>query len=137
PPVQAAALLRLQETPVFTVPVGSASRLPDVKLLSLNAPTFGVTGKQVRVPFTIESTLPREHLATVTLKASDGGVVTKEVRVAAMGRTTESLVWDPPGSGDYSLTLNLPLHPDEVLPDNNSLTAPIQIREEQLRVLLV
>ena len=61
PPVEAAVRLRLANVPVFTVPVGSPQRLPDVELLSLDAPTFGVAGKSVRIPFTIESSLPREY----------------------------------------------------------------------------
>ncbi len=68
PPVQAAIALRTKSVPVFAVPVGSPTRLPDVELLSLDAPTFGVAGKAVRIPFTIESSLPREYVATVTLR---------------------------------------------------------------------
>ena len=61
PPVQAAARLRMRGVPVFAVPVGSRTRLPDVELLSLDLPTFGVAGKSVRIPFSIESSLPREY----------------------------------------------------------------------------
>ena len=67
------------------MPVGSRTRLPDVELLSLDVPTFGVAGKSVRVPFTIDSSLPRDYVTTVTLKTSDGDEVTKEVRIAADG----------------------------------------------------
>ncbi|HVU87141.1 MAG TPA: hypothetical protein VHD36_07460 [Pirellulales bacterium] len=137
PPVQAATALRLQEVPVFVVPVGSSSRLPDVELLSLDAPTFGIVGKSVRIPFTIESTLPREQLATVTLKTSDGEQLTKEVRIAPMARTSDWLIWKPPAVGDYTLSLDVPAQPEELLADNNHLAAPISIREEKLRVLLV
>ncbi|MGZ3389840.1 MAG: vWA domain-containing protein, partial [Isosphaeraceae bacterium] len=42
PPVQAAARLRIKGVPVFTVAAGSSSRLPDVELIGLDAPTFGV-----------------------------------------------------------------------------------------------
>ena len=52
----------MKGVPVFAVPVGSPTRLPDVELLSLDAPTFGVAGKSVRIPFTIESSLPREYV---------------------------------------------------------------------------
>ena len=45
PPVQAADNLRQKGIPVFAVPVGSPTRLPDVEVLSLDAPTFGVVGK--------------------------------------------------------------------------------------------
>ncbi|HET6422605.1 MAG TPA: hypothetical protein VFG20_02910, partial [Planctomycetaceae bacterium] len=137
PPVQAAAALRLKDVPVFAVPAGSSSRLPDVELLSLDAPTFGITGKSVRIPFTVESTLPREHLATVTLKSTDGETVTKEIRIAPMGRTSEWLIWKPKAPGDYTLTLDVPKHADELLADNNMISAPIVIREEKLKVLVV
>jgi hypothetical protein len=137
PPVQAATKLRLKGVPVFTVPVGSPTRLPDIELLSLGAPTFGVAGKAVRIPFAIESTLPREYLTTVTLKTSDGDEVKEEVRIAPMGRTSASLLWKPKRTGDVTLTLEVPKHPDETLTDNNRLSAPIAIREEKLRVLVV
>jgi len=137
PPVQAASRLRLKGVPVFTVPVGSPIRLPDLELLSLDAPTFGIAGKSVRIPFAIESSLPRETTTTVTLKTSDGDEVTKEVRIAAMGRTSESITWKPKTTGDFTLTLDVPKHSDETLIDNNKLTAPIVIREEKLKVLVV
>ena len=137
PPVVAASRLRGRGVPVFAVPVGSPTRLPDVELLSLDAPTFGVAGKAVRVPFTIDSALPRAYTTTVSLKSSDGDEVTKEVRVEPMGRTADEVVWKPKGKGDYTLTMAIPKHPDEFLPDNNALTAPIAIREEKLRVLVV
>ena len=137
PPVQAASALRLKNIPVFAVPVGSSSRLPDVELLSLDSPTFGISGKSVRIPFTIESTLAREHLTTVTLKTSDGDESTKELRIAPMGRTSDWILWKPKAVGDYTLTLDVPKHSDELLADNNRLSAPIAIREEKLRVLVV
>ncbi|WP_373653493.1 hypothetical protein [Schlesneria sp. DSM 10557] len=137
PPVQAAAALRLRGVPVFSVPVGSSSRLPDVELLSLDSPTFGITGKSVRIPFTIESTLPREHVATVKLKVSDGEEITKEVRISPMGRTSDFVIWKPKENGDYTLALDIPKHAEELIADNNRLSTPIAIREEKLRVLVV
>lgn len=137
PPVLAASNLRLKGVPIYSIPVGNTSRLPDLELLALDAPTFGVAGKAVRIPFSIESTLPREHLATVKLTTSDGEEITKEVRIAAMGRTSDWLVWKPKTVGDYTVTLDVPRLPDELLAENNKLTAPIAIREEKLKVLIV
>jgi uncharacterized membrane protein len=137
PPVEAAVRLRMAAVPVFAVPVGSPQRLPDVELLSLDAPTFGVVGKSVRIPFTIESTLPREHTATLTLRTSSGDEVTKEVRIAPQGRTSDSVIWKPKEIGDFTVTLEIPQQPGETVADNNSLTVPISIREEKLHVLVV
>ncbi len=137
PPVQGASRLRLKGIPVFTVPVGSPNRLPDIELLSLDAPTFGIAGKSVRIPFTVDSSLPRDYTTTVVLKTSEGEEVTKEIRIAAMGRTSEWIAWKPKTIGDFTLSLDVPKHSDETLVDNNHMKAPISIREEKLKVLVV
>jgi len=137
PPVQAAARLRTRGVPIFAVAVGSRTRLPDVEVLSLDLPTFGIAGKSVRVPFSIDSSLAREYTTTVTVRASDGDEITKEVRIAPMTRTSDSLVWKPKATGDFTLTLTVPKHHDETIDDNNKASAPISIREEKLKVLVV
>ena len=137
PPVEAAARLRMRGVPILTVPVGSRTRLPDIELLSLDVPTFGVSGKAVRIPFTIDSSLPRDFMTSVTLRSSDGDEVTKEVKIAAMSRTSDSLLWKPKATGDFTVSLAIPRQGDETLVDNNKLSAPISIRDEKLRVLLV
>ena len=63
--------------------------------------------------------------------------MTKEVKIAAMTRTSDFLVWKPKGTGDFSVTLSVPKHGEETIPDNNKLSAPISIRQEKLRVLVV
>lgn len=136
-PVQAAGRLRSRGVPVFAIPVGSTTRLPDLELLSFDVPTFAIQGKSVRVPFTIESSLPRDYATTVTMRGSDGGEVRKEVRIAAMGRTSDAMLWEPGELGEVTLTLEIPKHGEEILEDNNQITAPISIREEKLRVLVV
>jgi len=72
PPVEAATLLRMKKVPVLAVPVGKTERLPDIEVRSVDAPTFAVLGKSVRVPFTIESSLPRDYVTTVVLRTSGG-----------------------------------------------------------------
>ncbi|MBX9655617.1 hypothetical protein K2Y11_18530 [bacterium] len=136
-PADAASSLRTKGIPIFTVAVGSASRLPDIELLSLDGPTFGVRGKSVRIPFSIESTLPREYVTTVTMKSTSGDEVSKEVRIRPMGRTNDWILWKPTENGDYTLSLEVPKNSDELLADNNKLSMPIAIREEKLRVLIV
>ncbi|TWT37109.1 Bacterial Ig-like domain (group 1) [Posidoniimonas corsicana] len=137
PPVDAATRLRLRETPVFTIPIGSPTRLPDVELVSLDAPTFGIAGKQVRIPITIDSSLPQDYLASVQLKTSSGQTIDKQVRIGAMSRSTDTIVWKPEQTGDYTLTVTIPDHGDEQILTNNQASAPIAIREEKLRVLVV
>ena len=136
-PAAAASQLRLKGTPVFAVPVGATTRLPDVELLNVDAPTFGVVGKAVRIPFSIDSSLPREFQTTVVLKASNGDTVEKDIRIAPMGRTNDLIVWKPKETGDLTVSLEVPKPSQDSRTDNKKISAPIAIREEKLRVLIV
>lgn len=137
PPVEAASRLRTKQVPIFTVAAGSPNRLPDVELLSVDIPTFGAAGKPVRIPFTIDSSLPRDFVATVTMEVSNGDKLTKDVRVTAMGRTYEAFNWKTTDTGDFTISVSLPTQAEETIADNNQQAAPIVIREEQLKVLVV
>ena len=136
-PIRAASRLRMKNVPVFAVSVGSQTRLPDVEVVSLDAPTFGVVGKPMRIPFAVRSSLTRDQNVTVSLTSSAGDEVTKQVKIPAMGRLEDALRWTPTNVGDFQLTLRVPVHQDELLKENNVRTEPIVIRKESLNVLVV
>lgn len=137
PPTQAATRLRMRGVPVFAVPLGAESRLPDVEITSFEVPTFAVAGKPLRVPFSITSSLPRDEPATLEMKSSTGEIVTKSVVLPTMGRLQDVLVWRPESPGELQLTLRVPKTGAEHLLENNTATAPLSIRKEQLRVLVI
>jgi len=137
PPLDAAQMLRLAQVPVYAVPTGSPTKLPDLDLTSLDCPTMGVAGKPVRVPFTVVSSLPTERVVVATLATSTGEKLVKEVRIPPMATVTDWIYWTPPAVGDYTVTLTIPVEQGEVLADNNERTAPIAIRQENLKVLVV
>jgi len=137
PPLESARRLRLARVPVFAVAAGSQTKLPDLVLESLDCPTMGVAGKPVRVPFTIESSLPTERVVPAVLTTSGGETLRKDIRLPPMATITDWFYWTPPAEGDYTLTITLPEQEGELLADNNARTAPIAIRQEQLKVLLV
>jgi hypothetical protein len=136
-PAQAATRLRMREVPVFTVPIGSETRLPDVNLTSFDVPTFAIAGKPLRAPFTIESSLPRDEAVIVEMKASTGEVITKSVVIPAMSRLQDVITWRPDKPGDVKLTLTVPKTGTERFLENNSIEAPLAIRKEQLHVLVI
>jgi hypothetical protein len=55
----------------------------------------------------------------------------------AMSQSTSSITWTPPATGDYRLTLQVPKDAKELLVDNNAVSAPIAIRQEKLKVLVI
>lgn len=137
PPTREATRYRMRDVPVFTVPVGSETRLPDLAVAGFDVPTFGLVGKPVRLPFTLTSALPREHAARIEIRTDKGESIAGEVRLPAMGRTLENLPWTPREEGDYVLTLTLPPADEEHDLSNNTLSAPIAIRQEELKVLVI
>jgi len=136
-PAQAATRLRMRNVPVYAVPIGSESRLPDVELSSFEVPAFAIAGKPLRIPFTIDSSLPREEAATLEMKSSTGEIVTKDVVIPAMSRLQDVIVWKPEKPGEIKLTLTVPKTGEERFTQNNSIEAPLSIRKEQLHVLVI
>lgn len=137
PPSQAAMRLRMRQVPVFAVPLGSETHLPDVELTSFDVPTFAIAGKPLRMPFTIESSLPRDESAMVEMKSSTGEVVTKSVVIPAMSRLQDVILWKPDQPGEIKLTLTVPKTSGQMYLKNNTIEAPLSVRKEQLRVLLI
>ncbi len=136
-PVRGAGEFRARKIPVHTVATGSTSFLPDLSVSSLDAPTFAIAGKPIRIPYVLKSTLPREHQTTITLKSSTGEQVQEQVVIPAMGRLESAITWRTSTLGDVELTLNLPSAPKEIDPNNNSQSATLAIRKEELKVLII
>ena len=138
PPASAATRLRMRNIPVLTVPVGSETRQPDVELSGFDVPAFAIAGKPLRIPFTLESALPRDETLLVEMTVSTTGeVITQEINLPAMSRTQDALVWRPKDPGPVRLKLKIPATGGEKNLANNELEAPLDIRKEQLRVLIV
>ncbi|HIE99406.1 MAG: vWA domain-containing protein [Fuerstiella sp.] len=136
-PSLAATELRMRGIPVFAVGIGSEDRLPDVELISSDAPTFGVAGKTLRIPFRIVSWLPGDRNITVSLTGTRGEAIETTVRVPGMGQVQDTINWRPLETGQYDLSLQIPVDADETITDNNQLAFPISIRDEALKVLVV
>ena len=136
-PVEAATRFRMKGIPVFAIGIGSKVPLPDIELVRMDAPTFGVTNKQLRIPFVVRSTLGQDRDVSVTLRVNKEATVTKVVRVLAMSQAQDNIVWTPPATENYTLNLRIAPDAEELIPENNEISAPISIREEQLRVLVI
>lgn len=133
----AATNLRMKGIPVFALGVGSEEHLPDVELASIDAPTFGLVGKTLRIPFRILNWLPRDRDFIVTLTGTRGEKVIKTVHVNGMGQLRDTLNWRPEKTGEYKLAVEIPVDDSERNPDNNRLEFPITIKNEALKVLII
>ena len=137
PPVAAAQKMRLRGIPLFALPVGSRTRLPDLDLLAVTAPTYGIVGENVQIPFTVRSSLDREVHTVVRLRDENGHERTKDITLAPNTETYDSILWKLEKEGSSTLELSIPLADGERIEANNSRKFTMAGRPEKIRVLVV
>ncbi len=137
PPDRAATKLRLRETPVFAVPVGSEVPLPDLAVTRFDVPAFAVQGKAVRLPYEVKSTLPRDQTVQVRFLVDDLEVASEAVVIPAMGSVDLGQTFRPDKEGDYRLKLDVTGIEGEAVLENNFRSAKLAVRPEELKVLVI
>ena len=136
-PLIGASRLREQNVPVFAVSVGRETPVPDIILENVSAPSYGLFGEQITIPFRIRSHLPREVKTEVAIAEANWDEIRKEITIPPMGEVTETILWMPHAIGEATLTLKVPVESDEGIAENNEQTFRINIREDKLKVLVV
>jgi len=136
-PVVAATKLQMQNLPVFAIGVGSDRHLPDIEIASVAAPSYGLVGEQVFIPFTVQSYLSREVHTTVTLYGDGRTQAAKDIVLPPMGQVQDALFWMPSREGTSILSVRVPTEADEIRADNNEHGFGIAVRAETLKVLVV
>ncbi len=136
-PLVAATRLREQNIPVFAVTVGRETPIPDLVLENVSAPSYGLFGEQIAIPFKIRSHLPHEVRTEISLGEANWDEVKKEIVIPPLGEVQDAILWSPHAMGEATLTLKLPGQPDEGIAENNEQNFRINIREDKLKVLVV
>jgi uncharacterized membrane protein len=137
PPVAAAQKMRLRGVPLFPIPVGSKTRLPDIDLLSVAAPTYGIVGENVQIPFSIRSSLDRQVRTIARLRDDSGRERTKELIIPPNTEIYDSILWRLEKEGSATIELSIPVADGELVAANNSQKFTIAARPERIRVLVV
>jgi hypothetical protein len=137
PPVAAAQKLRLRGVPLFPMTVGSKVRLPDLDLLSVTAPTYGIVGENVQIPFNIRSSLDRQIRTVIRLRDESGHERTKEIVLPPNAETYDSILWRLEKEGSSTLELSVPVAEGERVAVNNTRKFTIAGRPEKIHVLLI
>lgn len=137
PPVVAAQKLLQRGVPLFAVPAGSKRRLPDLDVLSVTAPTYGIVGENVQIPFTVRSSLEREVRTIVRLRDESGREKTKELVLPPGEETYQSILWRIEAEGSTTLDLSIPVAEGERVDRNNSRKFTLSGRQESIKVLVI
>ena len=138
PPVVAAQKLRRRGVPLYPVPVGSPTRLPDIDLLAVSAPGYGIIGENVQIPFTVRSSLDRQVRTIVRLRDASGREHTKDIVIPPNAENHyDSILWRLEKEGASTLELSIPVADGELVAANNTRKFVIAGRPEKIRVLVV
>ncbi len=137
PPVAAAQQLRLKGAPLYGLIAGSEQRLPDLDLESVNAPTYGIVGENVQIPFTVESSLARDVRTVVRIRSEKGQERSKNITIPANGTYYDSMLWRIEKEGPSTLTLSIPVANGELIEKNNQRDFVINGKPENIRVLVI
>ena len=136
-PLGAATRYREQNIPVFTVAVGRETPLPDLALENVSAPSYGLFGEEIAVPFKVTSHLSREVKTAVSIVDESGEAASKEITIPPNGEVEDAILWSPRATGEVTATVKLPVETDEAIAENNEKSFHISIRVEKLKVLVV
>ena len=137
PPVVAAQKMLQRGVPLFTIPVGSRKRLPDIDLLTVTAPAYGIVGENVQIPFTVRSSLDREVRTVVRLKDDSGKEKTKELVLAPGTETYDAILWKLEKEGSSTLEMSIPMTEGERIEANNSRKFTLSGKPESIKVLVI
>lgn len=137
PPVAAAQKYRIRSVPIFTIPVGSDKRLPDLDILTVTAPTYGIVGENVQIPFTIRNSMDRQVRTIVRLRDETGRERSKDIVLAPNVETYDSILWKLEKEGSSKMTLSIPVENGELVSANNTHEFTISGKPEQIRVLVI
>jgi len=136
-PTAAAQKLLLNNTPLFTIPIGADTSLPDLDLYNLTAPDFGIVGEFVQIPFSIQSSLAKDIRTTVSLKSDDGKIKSKTITIPANKTYHGSMLWQLTKEGSSKLTLAIPVAQGELNAKNNRQEFVINGKKESIRALVI
>ena len=137
-PTQAAQRLRDSNIPLFTVPIGSTTPLPDIELSEIVAPSFGILGEPVQIYFTVKSTIDNDQLHEITFTSPQSSQqVRKQIRVPANSEVSDSIIWKVDQAGEFTLNATIPIYSGEVNTENNTKNVLIRGKDEHLKILVI
>jgi len=136
-PIASAQQFRLKGVPLYTLATGSDKRVPDLELSSVNAPTYGIIGENVQIPFTIESSLGRDVRTQIRIRSESGMEVYKEITLRSNDTHYDSILWRIEKEGASKLTITLPLANGELIQSNNSKDFVMSGKPESIRALVI
>jgi hypothetical protein len=125
--------------PIFSVPVGSSTRIRDVAIVDVYTTGQVAVGDTARVAVTLESQGFDGRPVKVELREGDKLLDSKDLVLRGAEQQQLELTFQATEPGPRYLTVHVPPQPEEpeALRANNTDIAFVRVSEEKIRVLLV
>jgi hypothetical protein len=138
-PIEAALAAKALNTPIFPVPVGTATRLRDVAIVDVFTTGLVSLGDMARVSVTVESQGFDKRPVKVILKDGDKELAVKDLILYSAEQQQMELSFKTTQPGPRYLTVHIPPQPEEpdYLRGNNTDTAFLRVSEEKIKVLFI
>jgi hypothetical protein len=134
---QAAAAAVRAGTPVFAVPVGSATRLQDVAIVDVFTSGLVSVGDTVSVSVTIESQGLDGRPVKVTLKEGENTLATKDLNLRGSEQQQIELTFEAKEPGAHYLAVEVTPLDEETIKENNRDVAFLRVDDQKMKVLYV
>lgn len=134
--------------PVHTVLAASPARFSDIALVHVASDAFAFVRNKVKVALTVRHPGFRSLALPLTVK-EDGQTLSLTEIVLGDGRAADdegerhvdetivTLELEPKSAGTHIYTLSVPVHPDEVIAENNRVDFTLEVIRDRIRVLQV
>jgi hypothetical protein len=147
-PQQVARRLGSRGIPLYTVGVGNPEEPRDIAVLDLQAPEVAIAGDVLPVKVSIKSQGFEGEEANVEMiaKLDDDKRAEEPVKLAGKGarqdvglriRLTRGANDEALPPGEYTLSVEIPPRPGELIQDNNRLARRIRVIDKKIKVLYV
>ena len=127
------------QAPIYTVPIGPATRLSDVALVDVFTSGLVSMGDTARVAVTLQSDGLKNRSINVELRDDQTLVDSKKVQLIGSEQQQIELSFKAEKPGAHYLTVTVPPLPEEpdYLHGNNSDIAYVRVNDDKIRVLYV
>jgi hypothetical protein len=132
-----------QPVPVFTVAVGDPSPPRNLRMAAPQANEYALLGDVITVDYELSVKGFRNRSIRIELEATraDGFRQHVPAQTKLVGKDDEEVKgtfeFEPVEKGEYTLTVRTPVLAEEINPRDNARAAPIHVRDEKIKVLLI
>ncbi len=137
-PSAAAQKAQINQVPIYTVAIGKDVYLPDLEIISLSAPKYGIVKEAIQIPFSIRSSIGRDIKTAVTLlDKKTNKKETLQITIPANSIYNDSILWRLDQEKTYDFSFSVQKHNSEVIASNNKQDFTLLAKKENIKVLVI